>query len=142
MGGVIESSGLVARASLVAQMVKNLPVIRETWIQSLGWKDLLENGISTHSSIFVWRILRTEEPGELQSMGSQRVEHDRRTDTFMFTFWLCGREKASFRLILIFRKKKKSLLQKIPDVLIFPMRCYRIMKQYPSIPYSQLVMRY
>ena len=76
MGGVIESSGLVARASLVAQMVKNLPVIRETWIQSLGWKDLLENGISTHSSIFVWRILRTEEPGELQSMGLQRVEHD------------------------------------------------------------------
>ena len=76
MGGVIEPFGFVAWASLVAQMVKNLLVIQETWIQSLGRKDLLEKGISTHSSIFACRIPRTEEPGELQSMGLQRVEHD------------------------------------------------------------------
>ena len=50
-------------------MVKNLLVIQETWIQSLGWKDLLEKGISTHSSIFACRIPRTEEPGGVQSMG-------------------------------------------------------------------------
>ena len=43
-------------ASLVAQMVKNLPVIRETWVRSLGWKDPLEEGMATHSSIFAWRI--------------------------------------------------------------------------------------
>ena len=63
-------------ASLVAQMVKNLPVIRETWVQSLGWKDPLEEGMATHSSILAWRIPWTEEPGGIQSMGSERVGHD------------------------------------------------------------------
>ena len=57
------------RASLVAQMVKNLPVVQETWIQSLGWKDPLEKGMATHSSILAWRIPWTEDPGRLQSMG-------------------------------------------------------------------------
>ena len=60
-------------ASLVAQMVKNLPVIRETWVQSLGWKDPLEEGMATHSSILARRIPWTEEPGGIQSMGSERV---------------------------------------------------------------------
>ena len=64
------------RASLVAQMVKNLPAAQETWIQSLGWKDPLEKGMATHSSILAWRIPWTEEPGGLQSMGSQRIRHD------------------------------------------------------------------
>ena len=63
-------------ASLVAQMVKNLPVIRETWVQSLGWKDPLEEGLATHSSILARRIPWTEEPGGIQSMGSERVRHD------------------------------------------------------------------
>ena len=63
-------------ASLVAQMVKNLPVIRETWVQSLGWKDPLEEGMATHSSILARRIPWTEEPGGIQSMGSERVGHD------------------------------------------------------------------
>ena len=62
--------------SLVAQMVKNLPAMRETWIQSLGWEDPLEKGKATHSSILAWRIPRTEEPGRLQSMWSQRVRRD------------------------------------------------------------------
>ena len=64
------------RASLVAQMVKNLPAMQETKVQSLGQEDLLEKGMATHSSILAWRIPWTEESGRLQSMGSQRVGHD------------------------------------------------------------------
>ena len=62
--------------SLVAQMVKNLPVLRETWVRSLGCEDPLEKGMATHSRILAWRIPWTEEPGGLQSTGSQRVVHD------------------------------------------------------------------
>ena len=64
------------RASLVAQMVKNLPIVQETWVLSLGWEDPLGEGMATHCSILAWRIPWTEEPGRLQSMGSQRVRHD------------------------------------------------------------------
>ena len=53
-------------------MVKNLPVMQETWAQSLGWEDPLEKGMATHSSILAWRISWTEEPGGLQSTGSQQ----------------------------------------------------------------------
>ena len=60
-----------AWASLLAQMVKSLPAMQETWIQSLGHEDPLEKGMVTHSSILAWRIPWTEEPGRLQSMGSQ-----------------------------------------------------------------------
>ena len=63
-------------ASLVAQKVKNLPVLWETWVQSLGQEDLLEEELATHSSILFWRIPWTEEPGRLQSVGSQRVRQD------------------------------------------------------------------
>ena len=63
-------------ASLVAQMVKNLPAMLETWVQSLSREDPLEEGMATHSGILAWRILWTEEPGRLQSSGSQRVRHD------------------------------------------------------------------
>ena len=63
-------------ASLVAQLVRNLPVMQETWVQSLGWEDPLEKGKATHSSILAWRIPWTEKPVRLQSMGSQRVGHD------------------------------------------------------------------
>ena len=64
------------QASLVAQTVKNPPAVWETWVRSLGWKDPLEEGMATHSSILAWRILWTEGPGGLPSMGSQRVRHD------------------------------------------------------------------
>ena len=57
-------------------MVKNLSAVRENQIQSLGREDPLENGMATHSSILGWRIPWTEEPGGLQSMGSQRVGHN------------------------------------------------------------------
>ena len=63
------------RASLVSQMVKNLPAMQETWIWSLGWEDPLEKGMDTHSSILAWRIPWTGEAGGLQFMGSQRVGH-------------------------------------------------------------------
>ena len=63
-------------ASLVAQTVENPPAMKETWDQSLGWKDPLEKGMETHSSILAWRIPWTEEPGRLQSIGWQRVRHD------------------------------------------------------------------
>ena len=67
-------------ASLVAQMVKshlgkNPPAIQETWVQSLGWEDSLEEDMATHSSILAWSILWTEEPGGLQSLGPQRFGH-------------------------------------------------------------------
>ena len=61
-------------------MVKNLPARQETWVRSLGWEDSLEKGMATHSSILGWRILWTEEPGGLRSMGSQRVGHDWATE--------------------------------------------------------------
>ena len=63
-------------ASLVAQTVKILPVMQETWVQSLGQEDPLEKGMATHFSIFAWRISWTEEPGGLQSMGLLKVGHD------------------------------------------------------------------
>ena len=67
---------IVNLASLVAQVVKDLPAMQETWVQSLGQEDALEKGMTTHSSILAWRIPGKEEPGGLQSMGSQRVGHD------------------------------------------------------------------
>ena len=63
-------------SSRVAQMVKRLPTMRETWVRSLGREDPLEKEMATHSSILAWRILWMEEPGGLQSMGSQRVGRD------------------------------------------------------------------
>ena len=68
--------GLGLRASLVAQKLKRLPAMRETWVQSLGGEDPLEKEMATHSSVLAWRIPWTEKPGGLQSTGSQRVGHD------------------------------------------------------------------
>ena len=64
------------RISLVAQTIKNLPAMEETWVWSLGQEDLLEKEMATHSSMLAWRIPWTEEPRGLQSMGSQRVGQD------------------------------------------------------------------
>ena len=61
---------------LVAQRLKHLPAMRETWVQSLGQEDPLEKEMTTHSSILAWRIPWTEKPGGLQTMGSLRVGHD------------------------------------------------------------------
>ena len=70
------------RTSFVAQTVKRLPTMRETWIRSLGQEDPLEKEMATHSSTLTWRIPWMEEPGGLQSMGSQRVGHDINTIKF------------------------------------------------------------
>ena len=66
-------------------MVKNLPAVWETRIQPLNQEDALERGMATHSSILAWRIPWTEEPGGLQSVESQRVRHDRATNTHTHT---------------------------------------------------------
>ena len=63
-------------ASLVAQLVKNPPAMQETWVRSLGQEYPLEKEMAIHSSILAWKSLWTEEPGGLQSMGSQRLRHD------------------------------------------------------------------
>ena len=60
----------------MAQSVKNLPAMQESWVQSLGWEDPLEEEMATHCGILAWRIPWTEEPGRLQSMGMQRVGKD------------------------------------------------------------------
>ena len=76
----------IQRPHLVAQMVKNLPAMQETQVQSLGRENPLEKGTAIHSSILAWRIPWTEESGRLQSMGSQRVRHDWETNTFTFSY--------------------------------------------------------
>ena len=70
------TSYATVRASLEAQMVKNLPAMQETQVQSLGWEGPLEKGVATHSSTLAWKIPWMEKPGRLQSMGLQRVRHD------------------------------------------------------------------
>ena len=64
------------RASLMAQRLKCLPAMQETWVRSLGQEDPVEKEMATHSSILAWRIPWAEEPGALQSTGSQRIGHD------------------------------------------------------------------
>ena len=82
---------------LLAQMVKHLPIMRETWVQSLGWEDLLEKEMATHSSILAWKIPWMEELGRLQSTGSQRV----RTwlSDFTFTFSKAWKWKVKEKLL-------------------------------------------
>ena len=67
---------LYLKASLVAQRVKRLPAMWETWVQALGWEDPLEKEMAIHSSTIAWKIPCTEKPARLQSTGSQRVGHD------------------------------------------------------------------
>ena len=83
-------------ASLVFQSVKNLPALQETWVRSPGWEDPLEKKMATHSSILAWRISWTEEPGGLQSMGSQRVGHAWVTNTYLLTYFSCGEQGLLF----------------------------------------------
>ena len=71
--------------SLVAEMVKHLPTMWETQVQSLGWEDLLGKEMATHSSILAWKIPWTE-PARLQSVGSQRVRHDYATSLLYSTY--------------------------------------------------------
>ena len=85
----LKSTGLhvlefIHRACLEIQTVKNLPAVRETWVQSLVWEDPLEKGMATHLSFLAWRIPRTEQPVGLLSIGLQRIGHDWATNAFTF----------------------------------------------------------
>ena len=75
-------------ASLVAQRLKHLPPMRETWVRSLGREDPLEKEMAIHSSLLAWRISWMEKPGRLQSTGSQRVGHDWATSPYLTYSWL------------------------------------------------------
>ena len=70
------SPAFPSETSFVAQMVKHLPTMQETRVQSLGWEDPLEKEMATHSSTLAWKVPWMEEPSRLQSMGSHRVGHD------------------------------------------------------------------
>ena len=72
-------------ASMLAQTVQNPPAVQDTWVWLLGWEDPQKKGMGTHASSLAWRIPWTEEPSELQSMGSQTVGHHWATNTFTFT---------------------------------------------------------
>ena len=74
-----------AETSLVAQMLKRLPTMRETWVQSLGWEDLLEKEMATHSSILTWKIPWTEEPGRFTVHGVTKSRTRLSDCTFTFT---------------------------------------------------------
>ena len=74
----------IFRAFVEAQMVKSLPAMQKTWVQSLGWEDLPGEGNGNPLQYSVWRVPRTEKPGRLQSLGSQRVGHDWVTNTLTF----------------------------------------------------------
>ena len=78
---------------MVAQMVKNLPAMLETQVPSLGWEDPLEKGMATHSSILTWRTRWTEEPGGLQSIGSQKSQ-TRLKRLSMYVYFRGNREEA------------------------------------------------
>ena len=98
-------------ASLVAQRVKHLPAMQETWVQSLGWEDPPEKEMATHSSILTWRIPWMEEPGRLQSTGLRRVRNDWATSlTFLSKNqprnWGTENKKSRF---LLKKKIKKAL---------------------------------
>ena len=99
-------------ASLVAQTVMNPPAMQESWVQSLGWEDPLEEGMATHSSILVWRIPWTEEPGGIQSMGSQRIRHNRAT-------------KHSTNNVLKSRAITLPTKVRIVKAMVFPIVMYR-----------------
>ena len=78
---------LLSLTTLVVQVVKRLPAVQETWVQSLGQEDPLEKAMATHSNTLVWKIPWTEEPDRLQSMRSQRVRHDWATSLSFFLSW-------------------------------------------------------
>ena len=109
-------------------MVKNSPAMLETWVWSLGWENPLEKGMATHSSILTWRILWTEEPGGLQSMGMKRVGHDWVTNTNLPFDFYCSLSHVQLfatpwtvaRQASLFITNSQSLLKLMPIESVMP----------------------
>ena len=100
-------------AYLVAQKLKLLPAMRETWVRSLGWEDPLEKEMATHSSIFSWRIPWTEAPGGLQSTGHKESNTTERLHfTFMFLTHMNGFDKNTKRKDKVSHYKDKNKARK------------------------------
>ena len=104
--------------SLVAQMVKHLPIMQETWVPSLGQEDPLEKEMATHSSTLAWKIPWMENPGGLQSMGSQRVGHDWATLLTIVNYlfrWniLAGKQSQGLLYIYFYRYLIKQFSTKL-----------------------------
>ena len=116
-------------ASLMAQLVKNLLAMWETWVRSLGWKDPLEKGMITHSSILAWRIPWTEGPRGLWSMGLQRVRHSSwlSTDTCMQYF------EVSRTVCLQASLKSPPLWSSWAGPSQLPVWGYRVCPPYPQL---------
>ena len=109
---------MILRVSLVAQTVKNLPAMQETWVQSLGQKDHLEKEMATDSSILAWKIPWTEEPGGLQSVGSQRVGQDYQLTLIRTTIFIFEGDNGIvvifFKEILFFRDTLQNMKARDP----------------------------
>ena len=101
---------------LVAQMVKNLPAMWETWVWLLGQEDPLEEGRATHSSILAWRIPWTEESGGLQSMGLQRVGHNWMANTDIYAGQIIHISSGMLKLALT-RVSQLSLRNSVSELL-------------------------
>ena len=113
-------------ASLVAPTVKNPPAMWETWVWSLDWEDSLQEGMATHSSILTWRIPWAEEPGGLQSTGSQRVRGDRATQHSTAQEVLSCSTALSHRCFWCYRFWPQMPLQET-NLWVFPhIRCFLI----------------
>ena len=119
--------------ALVTQTVKNLPMTWEIQVWSLGQEDLLEKGLATHSSILVWRIPWTEEPGELQSTGSQRVRHDWAADTFTDLHTL-SLHLSALCLMLGQLTDHESLRQDPPPSPLPQRKCAPLLSAHLSFP--------
>ena len=121
-------------ASLVAQLVKNLPAMQEAWVRSLGWEDSLEKGKATHSSILAWRI-----PWTIQSMGSQRVGHD--WATFTHSLWSYFVDNLCVECILsLFLSSFHTFLP--PTILsfffFFIFKCFYLQKTFHFCLYASI----
>ena len=101
-GFVLNCSILVWRASVMTQQVKSPPTVQETQVQSLVWEDPLEKEMATHSSTLAWEVPWTEEPGGLQSVGSQRVRHDWMTEHAYIHVLVWGLIEYTKPLLLLF----------------------------------------
>ena len=121
----LQSTWLYKQVAFVAQMVKRLPIMQETWVWSLAWEDPLEKAMATHSSILAWKIPWMEEPGRLHSMWSQRVRHNWATSlSLSMSQWgLCLEAPADYSKEAVWKGAPVALYlaqQKCPSLSFCP----------------------